>query len=41
MLKNLEEIVNLDLSQLKIGTGPQIMKRKRLKGDGQNNLVIS
>jgi hypothetical protein len=29
-----------DFSQLKIGTGPQLMMRKELKRDGQNILRI-
>ena len=38
MLINSEGVVNLDLSQLKIGMGTQLVIRKELKGDGLNIL---
>ena len=40
VLMNCEGIVNLDLSQLKIGTGPQLVIRKELKRDGRNILIM-
>ena len=36
MFKKWEIIVHLDLSQLKIETGPQLVIKKQLKRDGQN-----
>jgi hypothetical protein len=38
MFKSREGTVNLDLSQLKIGAGPQLVIRKELKRDGRNIL---
>jgi hypothetical protein len=39
MLINSEGVVNLDLSQLKIGMGPELV-RKEVKRDGLNILRI-
>jgi hypothetical protein len=39
MLINSERVVNLDLSQLKIGMGPELV-RKEVKRDGLNILRI-
>ena len=40
MLINSEGVINLDFSQLKIQTGPQLLIRKEFKIDGKNILRI-